>query len=60
MKGNTTQGFISKAGSRGLATPTRVGSGGNVSGITGKVGSSKTSNAGGFIASRKKGSVKGC
>lgn len=60
MKGNTTQGFVSKAGNRGLATPTRVGSGGNITGTSGKVGSTKTSAAGGFIASRKKGSIKGC
>ncbi len=62
MRGNTSQGFVSKAGSRGLASPTRVGSGGNIKGITtkGVVTPSKTSAAGGFVASRKKGSVKGC
>lgn len=41
--------------------PERVGKGGNVSAITNKGMShiSKTSSAGGFMASRKKGSVRG-
>jgi len=58
MKGN-----VVKVSGRtpSMATPTRVGKGGNVTGVTNKGLNhiSKTSSAGGFVASRKKGSVRG-
>ena len=60
MKGFNHVGFVSKAGNRGLATPTRVQSAPSIRGQQGRAGSTKTSSAGGFLASRKKGSVKGC
>ena len=41
------------------ASPTRVSSAPNLRGQGAKASSSKTSNAGGFMASRKKGSVRG-
>ena len=59
MKGFPHQGFVSKASNRGLASPTRVQSGKALKGQALKAGSTKTSSAGGFLASRKKGSVRG-
>ena len=59
MKGFPTQGFQMKAGNPGLATPTTVQSASNLRGQGAVASSTKTSAAGGFIASRKKGSVRG-
>ena len=42
-----------------MASPHRVGSGKALHGQGAKASASKTSNAGGFSASRKKGSVRG-
>ena len=61
MKGLTMKGVLLKSRTPGAASPSVVGRGGNVDGITNKGMShiSKTSAAGGFVASRKCGSVKG-
>lgn len=61
MKGAPTKGVQGISGPSGKATPTRVGRGGNVTGITnkGQQHVSKSSIGACFVASRKKGSVKG-
>lgn len=59
IKGNNHIGFVSKARARGLATPTRVPSATSLHGQALKASSTKTSNAGGFAASRRKGTVRG-
>ena len=43
-----------------MAKPHRVMSAANLRGQGAKASSTKTSSAGGFMASRKKGSVRGC
>ena len=56
------KGSVSKVGSRvpGMAAPHRVMSASNFKGQVNPVSSRKISASGGFMASRKKGSVKGC
>lgn len=56
------KGSVTKVSGRvpGMSSPSRVPSASNLRGQGAKASSSKTSKAGGFIASRKKGYIKGC
>ena len=59
MKGANHQGTQMKAKGKGMMMPEMCMSAKDMRGQCGHVGSTKTSSAGGFTASRKKGSVKG-